>query len=161
MSFLQIFDTLPQNHFSRVRDSRAFEFRVGPNLFGKSDFGLILVLGLQQPPSCWNIIEPKLSSSGMLQVLLCLKGNGSVMVVTEQYAVDVGVNLGPFTHISVSASGKLVALYTPEAGRNLIWILTADFCTELVRFNVSTHAPGPPQQLEWYVPSKPSSRCLL
>lgn len=105
--------------------------------------------GLQQPPSCWNIIEPKLSSSGMLQVLLCLKGNGSVMVVTEQYAVDVGVNLGPFTHISVSASGKLVALYTPEAGRNLIWILTADFCTELVRFNVSTHAPGPPQQLEW------------
>lgn len=56
----------------------------------------------------------------------------------------MGIKNGPFTHISISPSGKMLALVTPE---NVIWIVTVDFSKQIVNF--ATHAPTSPVQLEW------------
>lgn len=104
-----------------------------------SDF----LVGFQNLPSSWAIIEPQLSSTGTLQVFFCTHA-GTIIYVSEKDRIDLGLKDGPYSHISVSPSGKIIALYTPQGA---IQILTADFSTELTRFTTRAHSA--PEQLAW------------
>lgn len=103
----------------------------------------LTMTGFQNMPTSWAIIEPQLSPTGTLQVFFCTAA-GTIICVSEKDRVDVGLKGGPYSQISVSPTGKVIALYTPQG---FIQILTSDFTTELTRFGTRAHSS--PETMAW------------
>lgn len=63
-------------------------------------------------------------------------------------SVDQRINKGPFTHISPSPNGKLLALVTFSG---MLWVVSLDFQRSMVEFDTSNvvGAEGSVKQVEW------------
>eukprot|EP01102_Stenamoeba_stenopodia_P011451 TRINITY_DN351_c0_g1_i4.p1 TRINITY_DN351_c0_g1~~TRINITY_DN351_c0_g1_i4.p1 ORF type:complete len:422 (+),score=90.51 TRINITY_DN351_c0_g1_i4:115-1380(+) len=98
---------------------------------------------LDEAPTSWTIIEPQFTMSQTVEVLIANK-LGSVIVVTADRAEDQKISLGPFTKMSVSPTGKILACYTQTGS---LLVVSTDFTKNLSDFSVKSKIP--PQQLVW------------
>eukprot|EP01130_Rhizamoeba_saxonica_P013813 TRINITY_DN5935_c0_g1_i2.p1 TRINITY_DN5935_c0_g1~~TRINITY_DN5935_c0_g1_i2.p1 ORF type:complete len:791 (-),score=174.87 TRINITY_DN5935_c0_g1_i2:57-2429(-) len=99
--------------------------------------------GLEVEPVCWTIIEPQLSVINTLEVLVATE-SGTILVITRDKVEDMVISSnGPFSRLSVSPNGKYIACFTKDKS---VWIVTADFSTNLTTFNTKSE---PPRQLVW------------
>ncbi|CAO1620419.1 unnamed protein product [Parajaminaea phylloscopi] len=117
-----------------------------------------------QLPSSWTFIPPYAASSGLLEVLLSPPsppesrpprsgppGSGSSTPASTQKAYEPGTVMsldsvsgcndmrltrGPFSSISASPNGKLLALLVTNEKK--LWVVSADFQRSLSEFDVTT-----------------------
>ncbi|KAL6073866.1 Vacuolar protein sorting-associated protein 16 [Balamuthia mandrillaris] len=98
---------------------------------------------LEHPPTSWCVIEPEVSSSGGVEVLLSTT-TGTVLAVDAENVHDRLVSTGPFLKMSVSPTGKLLASF---ASTGVLWVTSVDFAAKLSEF--PTNAKRAPEQLVW------------
>ncbi|KAK3357085.1 Vps16, N-terminal region-domain-containing protein [Lasiosphaeria hispida] len=101
---------------------------------------------LAPPPEgdvhCWNLIPPAHTLSRSVEVLLSIGQTVYVSDATE--CEDRFLDIGPFTHISVSPNGRFAALYTTTGKAHVI---TSDFQTRLSEHDSRSRIP--PKYFEW------------
>ncbi|KAI1331314.1 vacuolar protein sorting-associated protein [Xylariaceae sp. FL0255] len=101
---------------------------------------------LTMPPEgevhSWTIVPPAFTLSRSVEVLLSI--NKTVYVVDATDCEDRFLDIGPFTHISVSPNGKFAALYTSTGKAHVI---TADFQDRLSEYDSRSQIT--PKYLQW------------
>ncbi|KNA23358.1 hypothetical protein SOVF_025500 [Spinacia oleracea] len=109
-----------------------------------SDKGVVKLAdpGLEDPPLCMAVIEPKYTMSGNVEVLLAVGDH--VLLVDEDGVQQLGVGVGPLQKMVVSRDGKYLASFTHD-GRLLV--ITTDFAS--IIFEYSCESALPPEQLAW------------
>ena len=90
----------------------------------------------------WAIIPPTYSLSRSVEALVNIEK--TVYVVDATDCEDRGLDIGPFSHISVSPDGKLANLYTESGKANVI---TSDFQDRLIEYDSQSKIP--PKYVEW------------
>ncbi|EGN92883.1 hypothetical protein SERLA73DRAFT_79230 [Serpula lacrymans var. lacrymans S7.3] len=101
--------------------------------------------GLSEPPNSWAVIPPDQTISRHVEVLLSV--NATIFAVDNLESVDQRLSRGPFTHVSPSPNGKLLALLTFSG---LLWVVSTDFQRSLAEFETSSiGAQGQVNQVEW------------
>jgi hypothetical protein len=90
----------------------------------------------------WTMIPPAYTLSRSVEVLLSI--GQTIHVVDASESEDRMLDIGPFSHISVSPNGKFVALYT-EAGR--AYVITSDFQNRLSEYD--SRSKIPPNDVHW------------
>lgn len=90
----------------------------------------------------WTLIPPAYTLSRSVEVLLSI--GQTIYVVDASESEDRMLDIGPFTHISVSPNGKFVALYT-ETGR--AYVITSDFQNRLSEYDSKSRIP--PKDVQW------------
>lgn len=90
----------------------------------------------------WVLIPPAYTLSRSVEALLSM--GPTIFVVDATEAEDRLLDIGPFTHISVSPNGKFVALYT-EAGK--AYVITSDFQNRLSEHD--SRSKTLPVDLQW------------
>lgn len=101
---------------------------------------------LTQPPHAWCIIPPDLNVSRHVEVLLSVES--TIYTVDNLESVDQRLSRGPFTHVSPSPNGKLLALLTFSG---TLWVVSSDFQRNIAEFDASSvpEAEGNVLQVEW------------
>ncbi|KAI1484250.1 vacuolar protein sorting-associated protein 16 [Daldinia eschscholtzii] len=101
---------------------------------------------LASPPEgevyAWAIISPSFTLSRSVEVLLSI--GKTVYVVDKTECEDRFLDIGPFSHISVSPNGKFAALYAADGKAHVI---TADFQSRLSEHDSKSQLT--PKYLEW------------
>ncbi|KAH7906991.1 vacuolar assembling sorting protein VPS16 [Hygrophoropsis aurantiaca] len=101
--------------------------------------------GLSEPPHAWAVIPPDQNISRHVEVLLSV--DATILAVDNLESVDQRLSRGPFTHVSPSPNGKLLALLTFTG---LLWVVSTDFQRSLAEFDTtSVGAHGIVNQVEW------------
>eukprot|EP01121_Diplochlamys_sp_Union-15-3_P004874 TRINITY_DN1507_c0_g1_i1.p1 TRINITY_DN1507_c0_g1~~TRINITY_DN1507_c0_g1_i1.p1 ORF type:complete len:348 (-),score=55.89 TRINITY_DN1507_c0_g1_i1:23-1066(-) len=100
--------------------------------------------GLDSPPTSWTIIEPQFTKDGETVEVLLATSTGTIIVVTDAGFHDMLLSNGPFTSMSVSPTGKILACFTKTGN---VWVVSTDFAKNLSTFE--TRSPKPPEQLVW------------
>jgi WD40 repeat protein len=90
----------------------------------------------------WTLIPPAYTLSRSVEVLMSV--GQTIYVVDATESEDRLLDIGPFTHISVSPNGRFVALYT-EAGK--AYVITSDFQNRLSEHD--SKARTLPMDLQW------------
>jgi vacuolar protein sorting-associated protein 16 len=90
----------------------------------------------------WALIPPAYTLSRSVEVLLSI--GQTIYVVDSTESEDRLLDIGPFTHISVSPNGKFVALYT-ETGK--AFVITSDFQNRLSEHD--SRSKISPKDLQW------------
>jgi len=90
----------------------------------------------------WALIPPSYTLSRSVEVLLSI--GQTVFVVDATDYEDRFLDIGPFSHISVSPNGKFAALYTVSGKAHVI---TSDFQTRLSEHDSKSRIP--PKYLQW------------
>ncbi|KAJ9136878.1 Vacuolar protein sorting-associated protein, partial [Pleurostoma richardsiae] len=90
----------------------------------------------------WALIPPNFTLSRSVEVLLSI--GETVYVVDSTDCEDKLLDIGPFSHISVSPNGKFAALYTKTGKAHVI---TSDFQTRLSEYDAKSKIP--PKYLQW------------
>jgi hypothetical protein len=90
----------------------------------------------------WTLIPPAYTLSRSVEVLLSIGQTIHVVDISE--SEDRMLDIGPFTHLSVSPNGKFVALYTEEGKA---FVITSDFQNRLSEHN--SRSKTPPKDLQW------------
>lgn len=90
----------------------------------------------------WTLIPPAFTLSRSVEVLLAI--DQTIHVVDATDSEDRMLDIGPFTHISVSPNGRFVALYT-EVGK--AYVITSDFQNRLSEHN--SRAKVLPKAVDW------------
>ncbi|KAH8812061.1 vacuolar protein-like protein sorting vps16 [Xylogone sp. PMI_703] len=90
----------------------------------------------------WSIIPPAYTLSRSVEVLLSI--GQTIYVVDATESEDRLLDIGPFSHISVSPNGKFAALYTDE-GR--AYVITSDFQNRLSEYDSKSKIV--PKDLQW------------
>ncbi|CZT04133.1 related to vacuolar protein sorting VACUOLELESS1 [Rhynchosporium agropyri] len=90
----------------------------------------------------WTLIAPAYTLSRSVEVLLSIGQTIHVVDATE--SEDRMLDIGPFTHISVSPSGRFVALYT-ETGK--AYVITSDFQNRLSEHDSKSKIH--PKDVQW------------
>ncbi|RDW88687.1 vacuolar protein-like protein sorting vps16 [Coleophoma cylindrospora] len=90
----------------------------------------------------WTIIPPAYTLSRSVEVLLSI--GETIHVVDAQESEDRFLDIGPFTHISVSPNGRFVAIYT---GTGKAYVITSDFQNRLSEH--SSKSKITPKDLQW------------
>lgn len=90
----------------------------------------------------WAIIPPAYTLSRSVEVLLSI--GQTIYVVDSAESEDRQLDIGPFTHLSVSPNGKFVTLYTEEGKA---FVITSDFQNRLSEYNSRSRIP--PKDLQW------------
>ncbi|KUI54396.1 hypothetical protein VP1G_01813 [Cytospora mali] len=90
----------------------------------------------------WTIIPPTFTLSRSVEALLSI--GQTVYVVDATEVEDRFLDLGPFSHISVSSNGKFAALYT-ETGR--VHVITSDFHNRLTEYASKSRIS--PKYVQW------------
>lgn len=90
----------------------------------------------------WALIPPHYTLSRSVEVLLSI--DQTVYVVDAMECEDRFLDIGPFTHISVSPNGKFAVLYT-EGGK--AHVITSDFQTRLSEHD--SRSKIIPKYLQW------------
>ncbi|KAJ5050670.1 uncharacterized protein L3040_002545 [Drepanopeziza brunnea f. sp. 'multigermtubi'] len=90
----------------------------------------------------WTLIAPAYTLSRSVEVLLSI--GQTIYVVDATEAEDRMLDIGPFTHISVSPNGRFVALYT-ETGK--AYVITSDFQNRLSEHDSKSRIP--PKDVQW------------
>lgn len=101
---------------------------------------------LAQPPEgkvhSWAVVPPSATLSRSVEVLLSIGQTIYVSDATE--CEDRFLDIGPFTHLSLSPNGRFAALYTATGHAHVI---TSDFQTRLSEFDSRSRTP--PKAVEW------------
>lgn len=101
---------------------------------------------LAEPPEgdvhSWTLIPPAYTLSRSVEVLLSI--GQTIHVVDASDSEDRMLDIGPFTHISVSPNGKFAALYT-ETGR--AYVVTSDFQSRLSEHDSKSRIA--PKDVQW------------
>lgn len=98
-----------------------------------------------EPPRAWAVIPPDQNISRHVEVLLSVEN--SILVVDNLESVDQRISRGPFSHVSPSPNGRLLALLNRDG---LLWVVSTDFQRSLAEFNTQTvGADGFVNQVEW------------
>ncbi|KAI0145889.1 vacuolar protein sorting-associated protein 16 [Hypoxylon sp. NC0597] len=101
---------------------------------------------LASPPEgevhAWAIISPSFTLSRSVEVLLSV--GKTVYVVDKTECEDRFLDIGPFSHISVSPNGKFAALYAADGKAHVI---TSDFQSRLSEHDSRSQLT--PKYLEW------------
>lgn len=101
---------------------------------------------LASPPEedihSWGIISPDHTLSRSVEVLLSV--GSSVYVVDATECEDKFLDIGPFSHISVSPDGQYVNLYGEDGKANII---SSDFQERVLEHN--SNSKTPPKYVEW------------
>lgn len=101
---------------------------------------------LARPPEgqvhSWTIIPPAFTLSRSVEALLSI--GQTIYLVDATDVEDRFLDIGPFTHISVSPNGKFAALYT-ETGHT--HVITSDFQNRLSEYD--SRSKIPPKYLQW------------
>ncbi|KAI8966780.1 vacuolar protein sorting-associated protein 16 [Daldinia sp. FL1419] len=101
---------------------------------------------LASPPEgevyAWAIISPSFTLSRSVEVLLSI--GRTVYVVDKTDCEDRFLDIGPFSHVSVSPNGKFAALYGTDGKAHVI---TADFQSRLSEHDSRSQLT--PKYLEW------------
>ncbi|KAE8450898.1 hypothetical protein EG329_005338 [Mollisiaceae sp. DMI_Dod_QoI] len=101
---------------------------------------------LAEPPEgdvhSWTLIPPAFTLSRSVEVLLSI--GQTIHVVDASESEDRMLDIGPFTHISVSPNGKFAALYT-ETGR--AYVITSDFQSRLSEHDSRSRIA--PKDVQW------------
>ncbi|KAK8123458.1 hypothetical protein PG999_003376 [Apiospora kogelbergensis] len=90
----------------------------------------------------WTIISPSFTLSRSVEVLLSI--GQTIYVVDATECEDRFLDIGPFTHISVSPNGKFAALNAADGRTHVI---TADFQNRLSEHDSKSKIP--PKCLQW------------
>jgi vacuolar protein sorting-associated protein 16 len=90
----------------------------------------------------WAAVPPAYTLSKSVEVLVAT--GQTVCVVDATDCEDRGLDVGPFTHISVSPNGRFVALY---AGTGHAHVVTSDFQVRLSEHDSRSRIP--PNYLHW------------
>jgi hypothetical protein len=113
--------------------------------------------GLQdQGPTAMTIIEPHLTRSNTLEVLLA-SVSGSILVVTDSTCEDQNIRKGPFSKMAVTPNGKMLACFT-ESGN--LWVCSTDFQKNLSEFDPKARKP-PLQELSLATPTFMLTDCAM
>lgn len=101
---------------------------------------------LASPPEgeihSWAVMAPAHTLSRSVEVLLSI--GQSIYVVDATDCEDRFLDIGPFSHVSVSPDGTFIALYTQTGAAHVI---ASDFQERLVEY--SSHSKIPPKYVEW------------
>lgn len=90
----------------------------------------------------WTIISPDHTLSRSVEVLLSI--NRTVHVVDATDSEDRFLDIGPFSHISVSPDGRFVNLYGTDGRAHII---SSDFQERI--FEHESDSKTPPKYVEW------------
>jgi hypothetical protein len=90
----------------------------------------------------WALIPPAYTLSRSVEVLLSISQTMHVVDATE--SEDRLLDIGPFTHVSVSPNGKYVALYT-ESGK--AYVINSEFQQRLSEYD--SRSKTPPKDVQW------------
>lgn len=90
----------------------------------------------------WTLIPPAYTLSRSVEVLLSI--GQTIYVVDAVESEDRQLDIGPFTHLSVSPNGKFVALYTSEGKA---FVISSDFQNRHSEYN--SRSKIQPKDLEW------------
>uniref|UniRef100_A0A7S4PFI6 Vacuolar protein sorting-associated protein 16 homolog n=1 Tax=Guillardia theta TaxID=55529 RepID=A0A7S4PFI6_GUITH len=93
-------------------------------------------------PTCMVIIEPSMTQSKGLEVLLAV--DKTILVVDMTGVEDQKLTAGPIRRMSVCPNGKMLACFTHDG---FVWVITTDFSKNLSEF--PTKSQVPPLQLVW------------
>ena len=100
---------------------------------------------MSEPPHAWAVIPPDQNISRHVEVLLSV--DTSILAVDNLESIDQRVARGPFSRVSPSPNGKLLALLNYSG---LLWVVSTDFQRSLAEFDTQTvGAEGPVNQVEW------------
>ena len=101
---------------------------------------------LTSPPEgrvhSWAIIPPQHTLSRSVEVLVSI--GQTIYAVDAMESEDRFLDIGPFSHISLSPNGRFAALYT-ETGT--VHVITSDFQTRLSEHDSKSKIP--PKYLQW------------
>lgn len=92
--------------------------------------------------SSWSLIPPAHTLSRSVEVLLAV--DKTVFLVDTTEAEDKILQDGPFKHVGVSPTGRLVALFTNEGK---LWIVSNDFQSKLSEYDSKSRVP--PSSVNW------------
>ncbi|KAL1863382.1 Vacuolar protein sorting-associated protein 16 [Paecilomyces lecythidis] len=90
----------------------------------------------------WSLIPPAYTLSRSVEVLLAV--DKTVYMVDATEAEDRMLQNGPFKHVSVSPTGRFVALFT---GEGKLWVVSSDFQEKFSEYD--SRAKTPPKTVEW------------
>ncbi|CAK7263841.1 Vacuolar protein sorting-associated protein 16 [Sporothrix epigloea] len=94
------------------------------------------------PVHAWTLVPPNHTLSRFVEALVSI--NQTIYVVDALECEDRFLDVGPFSHISVSPNGKFVGLYT-ETG--ILHVVTSDFQTRLSEHQSKSRIS--PKYLQW------------
>eukprot|EP00126_Sphaerothecum_destruens_P002678 Sdes_comp16105_c0_seq2m5325 len=100
------------------------------------------IVGIDSPPISWTLIEPKYTLGRHVEVLVAW--GKTAYVIDPNEAQDQLLERGPFTQMTVSPNGKLLALHSDEG---LIWVVSTDFQKSFSEFFTKTSVA--PISLHW------------
>lgn len=86
--------------------------------------------GLSQPPHSWEVIPPDMTISRHVELLVSTES--TVLIIDSLDSIDQRLSRGPFTHISLSPSGKALALLTMSG---ILWVVSIDFQRSLAEYD--------------------------
>ncbi|KAJ5745853.1 Vps16 N-terminal [Penicillium odoratum] len=92
--------------------------------------------------SSWALIPPAHTLSRSVEVLLAV--DKTVYLVDSTEAEDKILQDGPFKHVSVSPTGRSVALFT---GEGKLWVVSNDFQNKLSEYDSKSRVP--PSTIKW------------
>eukprot|EP01104_Vermistella_antarctica_P013241 TRINITY_DN397_c0_g1_i3.p1 TRINITY_DN397_c0_g1~~TRINITY_DN397_c0_g1_i3.p1 ORF type:complete len:827 (-),score=204.45 TRINITY_DN397_c0_g1_i3:93-2573(-) len=99
--------------------------------------------GLTEPPTSWEIIEPRFTMSTNVEVLLATK-SGTLLVIDAVSCQDMLLAKGPYTKLAVSPNGTILAMFSQMG---VLEVVHTDFSKRLSEFG--TKSTVPPQQMVW------------
>jgi vacuolar protein sorting-associated protein 16 len=92
--------------------------------------------------SSWSLIPPAYTLSRSVEVLIAV--DKTVYVIDATEAEDKVLQNGPFKHISVSPTGRFVALFTND---RKVWVVSSDFQNKFSEYD--SKAKTPPMTISW------------
>jgi vacuolar protein sorting-associated protein 16 len=92
--------------------------------------------------SSWSLIPPAYTLSRSVEVLLAV--DKTIYTIDATDAEDRVLQNGPFKHVSVSPTGRFVALFTNDGK---VWVVSSDFQNKFSEYD--SKAKTPPMTVEW------------
>ncbi|CAI7616873.1 unnamed protein product [Penicillium discolor] len=92
--------------------------------------------------SSWALIPPAHTLSRSVEVLLAV--DKTIFLIDSTEAEDKVLQDGPFKHISVSPTGRFVALFTAEGK---LWVVSNDFQNKFSEYDSKSRVP--PNTVNW------------
>ncbi|OXV09517.1 hypothetical protein Egran_02724 [Elaphomyces granulatus] len=92
--------------------------------------------------SSWSLIPPTYTLSRSVEVLLAV--DKTIYTIDATDAEDRVLQNGPFKHVSVSPTGRFVALFTNDGK---VWVVSSDFQNKFSEYD--SKAKTPPMTIEW------------
>ncbi|KAF8524325.1 vacuolar protein sorting-associated protein 16 [Hysterangium stoloniferum] len=105
--------------------------------------------GISEPPTAWTAIPPDQTISRHVEVLL--SSEATIISVDTLESTDQRISRGPFTHLTASPNGKMLALLTFSG---VLWVVSTDFQQSRLEFDTNSQAvegavEGGVRQVEW------------